>query len=62
MLLEETDMEILWRQQVQNDKELNKEEKQKSLTKLEEGYYHRRLINADYFKQLKALILTYDYI
>ena len=55
-------MEVLWRKEVQDNKELSKEEKQKKLEKLEYQYYHRRLMNADYFKMLKALILTYDYI
>ena len=62
LLLEETDMEVLWRQEVHDNKDLSKEEKQKKLEKLEYHYYHRRLMNADYFKMLKALILTYDYI
>ena len=36
-------------------------EKAIELTKLEEYFYYRRIINSTYFKQLKTLILAGDY-
>ena len=52
----------MWREEILKDNEMEAEEKERKLNKLEEGFWHRRLINADYFKQLKALLLTYDFI
>ena len=37
-------------------------EKEIALAKLEEAFYYRRIINSTYFKQLKELILSDDYI
>ena len=62
LLMEETEMEQIWRSEVQNDKDASVETKQKKMAKLEDGFWHRRLINADYWKELKALLLTHDYI
>ena len=60
--MQETDIEKTWCEEVENNEELSDDEKQKALKKLEKSFFHRRLINADYFKQLMALILTRDYI
>ena len=48
--MQETEMEKEWREEVQNNNEFNAEEKQRKLEKLQESYWHRRLINADYWK------------
>jgi len=41
---------------------LSAEARARQLAKLEERYYYRRIINATYFKQVKALIETRDFI
>ena len=62
LLMEPTVAETVWRQAVENAEGLQPEEKQRRLKKLDEEFWYRRLINADYFKQLKALLLTNDYL
>ena len=37
-------------------------EKAKELHKLQEYFYYRRIINATYYKDLKTLIISGDYI
>ena len=60
--MEPTNLETMWRQGAENSTALSAEEKARKLRKLDEEFWYRRLINADYFKQLKALILTNDYL
>ena len=62
LLMEPTNLETMWRQGAENSTALSAEEKARKLRKLDEEFWYRRLINADYFKQLKALILTNDYL
>jgi len=62
LLMTETDTEKKWRDEAEANTTLTKEQKQTELDKLEESFFMRRLINSEYFKQLKAMILTYDYI
>ena len=61
LLLEETPIEVRWREAVKNDEAMEADTKRKELAKLEQYYYYRRLINAEYFKQLKTLILSREY-
>ena len=61
LLMEETEAERSWKDDIVNDKMIGQEEKKKILKKLEEDFWYRRLINAYYFKQLKNLVLSGNY-
>jgi len=41
---------------------MTEEQKAEELSKAEEYFYYRRIINADYFKQIKTLVLSGDFI
>ena len=45
-----------------NDESLSPERKQKEHEKLEERFYYRRVINSQYFKQIKALIESRNFL
>lgn len=62
LLLEETKTETEWREAVEINASLSAEKKAKQLSKLDDGYYYRRIINASYFKQVKTLIESGNYI
>ena len=62
LILQETLKEKEWREQCEARTDIDEERKQKELTKLEEKFYYRRVINAQYFKQVKALIESRDFL
>ena len=47
---------------MKEDKTLNEEQRKKKLHKLEEGYFYRRMINSTYYKHLKLLVLSGDFM
>ena len=61
LILEPTEIEQEWCKQIQENADMSEAEKAIELTKLEEYFYYRRIINSTYFKQLKTLILAGDY-
>lgn len=62
LILAETEHEQKWRSSVETSPSMTAEEKTKEMAKLEEYFYYRRIINATYFKQVKTMILSGDYI
>ena len=61
LIMEETQTEVRWRVQVQNNSEMDEAQKAIELRKLEESFYYRRIINSAYFKHIKNLILSRKY-
>ena len=49
LILEQTDTEAAWNEQVLNDANLSNSQKTAELHKQEEYFYYRRIINAEYF-------------
>ena len=49
------------RESIENDTTLTEEQRTEELSKVEEYFYYRRIINADYFKQIKTLVLSGDF-
>ncbi len=62
LILEQTDSEIKEREAVSNNQKMTEGEKAKELHKLQEYFYYRRIINGTYYKDLKTLIISGDYI
>ena len=49
LIMQETETEVNWRENVQNSPHLPSHIKQEQLNKLEQKFYYRRVINATYF-------------
>ena len=62
LLLQETQTEAEMRAQIEDNAELDEDTRAKELKANEESFYYRRIINATYYKQIKHLILTGDYL
>ena len=55
LIMKETEDETISRLSIENSEQLDETAKSISLREIEEGYYMRRLINADYYKRLKLI-------
>ena len=62
LILQESLPEKDLREAVENDASLSPDKKQKELDKLEERFYYRRVINSQYFKQIKALVESRNFL
>ena len=61
LILKEHQLEKEKRKSIENDTKLTEEQRAEELSKEEEYFYYRRIINATYFKQIKTLILSGDF-
>ena len=62
LILQESLPEKDLREAVDNDESLSPERKQREHEKLEERFYYRRVINSQYFKQIKALVESRNFL
>ena len=61
LILKEHQLEKEKRKSIENDTKLTEEQRAEELSKEEEYFYYRRIINATYFQQIKTLILSGDF-
>ena len=50
------------RAKIESNEEFDESTRAKELKSHEENFYYRRIINATYYKQIKHLILSGDYL
>ena len=55
LIMKETENETISRLSIENNEKLDEAAKSIALREIEEGYYMRRLINADYYKRIKLI-------
>ena len=56
LIMKETSHEVEEREEVLSDSKLTEEQKNERLMKLEQAYFRQRLVNANYYKDIKNLL------
>lgn len=62
LIMKETEHETTLRESIENTEQLDEAAKKTALKGIEEGYYMRRLVNAEYFKRIKLIHITNDFV